>query len=235
VSSFRGALRNTAIDHRRRRPWTGSSPRARLRRPFRSASRSFPCAGAGAAPFAYVTNTFSDNVSVVDTATRAVVATIPVGNGPQGVAVNAAGTRVYVANGDSPYGVSVIDTATNSVIDTFPVIDNPGAIVVRPDGKRLYVGLNFSGKVSVFNTEGDADTFVTNVTVASPSGMAAHPDGTRIYIANDVFPDATLSVLDTATNTLGTPIPLQAKFLRGVAINNAGTRVYVPASSSSRG
>ena len=42
---------------------------------------------AEAAPFAYVTNSGSNNVSVIDTATNTVVATVPVGENPWGVAV----------------------------------------------------------------------------------------------------------------------------------------------------
>src|SRR4051812_3951689 len=52
---------------------------------------------AAAAPFAYIANSRSNTVSVIDTASNTVVGTpIPVGNGPEGVAVNPTGTRVYV-------------------------------------------------------------------------------------------------------------------------------------------
>ena len=51
-----------------------------------------------ASPFAYITNFSSNSVSVIDAATNGVVSTISVGNGPQPVAVNPAGTRVYVGN-----------------------------------------------------------------------------------------------------------------------------------------
>src|SRR5262245_29628679 len=62
-----------------------------------------------AAPFAYITNSGDNSVSVLDTASNTVVgAPIPVGTGPRGVAVHPAGTRVYVANfGDNT--VSVLD------------------------------------------------------------------------------------------------------------------------------
>jgi YVTN family beta-propeller protein len=42
---------------------------------------------AEAAPFAYVANLIAGSVSVIDTANNTVVATIPVGSGPFGVAV----------------------------------------------------------------------------------------------------------------------------------------------------
>ena len=51
---------------------------------------------ASAAPFAYVTNQGSSTVSVINTATNTFTATV--GSGPGGVAVNPAGTKVYVAN-----------------------------------------------------------------------------------------------------------------------------------------
>ncbi len=69
---------------------------------------------ASAAPFAYITNSGGNTVSVIDTATNAVTATVNVGNYPFGVAVAPDGARVYVAN----YfygGCSVISTSTTTV------------------------------------------------------------------------------------------------------------------------
>ena len=53
---------------------------------------------------------------MIDTATNTVVATVAVGNGPEGVAVTPDGTKVYVANASSA-NVSVIKTATNTVVE----------------------------------------------------------------------------------------------------------------------
>ncbi|AOW93973.1 hypothetical protein BFN03_18445 [Rhodococcus sp. WMMA185] len=65
---------------------------------------------------AYVTNEVDDNVSVIDTATNAIVdAPIPVGNGPIGVAITPNGARAYVTS-PSDSTVLVIDTGTNTVI-----------------------------------------------------------------------------------------------------------------------
>ena len=51
-----------------------------------------------AAGTVYVANDTGDTVSVIDAATRTVTATIPVGNGPYGVAADPAAGTVYVAN-----------------------------------------------------------------------------------------------------------------------------------------
>ena len=90
--------------------------------------------GAGtssAAPFAYITNENGGNVSVVDTATNTVVATVTAGNFPFAVAVNPAGTRAYVTNGASG-SLSVIDTATNTVVATVTVGAVPAGVAVAP-------------------------------------------------------------------------------------------------------
>lgn len=85
--------------------------------------------GAGRAqaqPFAYVTNQLDHTVSVMDTATNTVTATVPVGGDLRGVAVTPDGQFVYVANfnGDN---VPVIATATNTVTATVPVGNGPWA------------------------------------------------------------------------------------------------------------
>ncbi|MFF5212846.1 YncE family protein [Streptosporangium sp. NPDC000396] len=77
-----------------------------------------PAAAAPFPEFAYVTNFNSGNVSVINTATNAVVrAPIPVGDDPIDVRVTSDGTRAYVVNYLSDT-ISVINTATNAVVAT---------------------------------------------------------------------------------------------------------------------
>ena len=54
---------------------------------------------ASAAPFAYIGNNEVNTVTVIDTASNTVVATVAVGgSAATWVAINPAGTRVYVGN-----------------------------------------------------------------------------------------------------------------------------------------
>src|SRR5260221_6653711 len=76
---------------------------------------------------AYITNQRSNTVSVIDTTTNTVSATIPVGVTPFGVAASPNGSKVYVTNAFSNT-VSVIDTATNTVIAMIPVGISPVCI-----------------------------------------------------------------------------------------------------------
>src|SRR5436190_1852037 len=111
------------------------------------------CAPAQAttSPRAYVANLNSNNVSVIDTATNTVVATVAVGSFPFGVAVDPAGSRAYVTNNNSN-NVSVIDTATNTVVATVAVGSFPFGVAVDPAGSRAYVTNGGSNNVSVTDT-----------------------------------------------------------------------------------
>ena len=73
-----------------------------------------------------------NTLSVIDTATNTVVATVPVGLFPLGgIAITPDGTRAYVTNSNSNT-VSVIDTATNTVVATVPVGVSPDGIAITP-------------------------------------------------------------------------------------------------------
>ena len=48
--------------------------------------------------YAYVANSASNNVSVIDTTTKSVVRTVPVGTTPKSLVATPNGSRVYVAN-----------------------------------------------------------------------------------------------------------------------------------------
>jgi YVTN family beta-propeller protein len=100
---------------------------------------------------AYVTNWLSNTVSVIDTVTDKVLATVPVGIHPSGVALNAAGTRAYVINGDRfESDVSVIDTVTNKVVVTIPFDVPPPGIAVNPLGTNVYVAAGGVGQNQKF-------------------------------------------------------------------------------------
>jgi YVTN family beta-propeller protein len=129
-----------------------------------------------------------------------VIATIPVGSSPDGVAVTPDGARVYVANLASD-SISMIATATNTVTATIPVA-SPSLIAITPDGTRAYVTQNFAGLVSVIDT-------ATNAVIAAipmgpaPFAIAITSDGTRAWVG---ALGGTLFGIDTSTNTIASTI-----------------------------
>ncbi|WFB09936.1 beta-propeller fold lactonase family protein [Streptomyces sp. LX-29] len=176
---------------------------------------------------AYVTNSGSGTVSVIDPATNTVSATVTVGTGPWGVAVHPDGTRAYVTNSTAGT-VSVINTATNTVTATVTVGTTPRGVALTPDGTRAYVANSGSGTVSVINTA--TNTVTATVTVGTgPWGVAVHPDGTRAYVTNSTA--GTVSVISTASNTVTATVTVGTT-PRGVALTPDGTRAYVANSGS---
>ena len=121
----------------------------------------------------------SNDVSVLHRPGNTVVATIPVGNIPHGVAITPDGTQAYVANnGDGT--VSVIATATNTVAG----LPNPFAVAITPDGTQAYVTNGYTtNTVSVIKTANRA--VVATIPVGNfPIGVAITPDGTHAYVTN---------------------------------------------------
>jgi YVTN family beta-propeller protein len=180
---------------------------------------------AAAAPFAYVANQLSENVSVIDTATNTVVATVTVGPLPRGVAVTPDGTHAYVADGAG--AVSVIETATNTVVATVTVGVNPIAVAVTPDGKHVYVANgNFAGTTGTVSVIATAtNTVVATIPVgAIPSAVAITPDGTHAYVTNR--DSNNVSVIATVSNTVVATVPVGPS-PQGVAITPDGKHVYV--------
>jgi YVTN family beta-propeller protein len=177
---------------------------------------------------AYITNSNSNNVSVIDTETNTVIATIGVGISPFGVAVTPDGGKAYVANAGSN-SVSVIDTATDTVSATIPSqasLAQPIGVAVTPDGSKVYV-TNTGGILSMIDA---ATNMVTlEALVQQPIGVAVTPDGSKVYVA-DVNSNS-VSVVDTTTHTVSAIIPVGAT-PEGVAVTPDGTKVYVANSDS---
>ena len=95
-------------------------------------SNSPSSAEGGCAGKAYVTNANANTVSVIDTATNTVSATVAVGSVPFGIAITPDGTKAYVTNANADT-VSVIDTATNTVVGSaIPVGSAPFGIAICP-------------------------------------------------------------------------------------------------------
>ena len=142
----------------------------------------------------YVINT-SGSVSIVDTASRAVVGNVTLGSRPYAIVVSPDGSKIYVSNqvGNS---VFVIDSGSRSVVATIPFAAWTNGMAISPDGSRLYVTTE-AHQFVVINTA--TNTVLTQVTTPNWStAVTVTPDGSRAYIGNALL----LSVLDTATNTI---------------------------------
>jgi len=107
---------------------------------------------------AYITNGNSNTVSVIDTSSDTVIATIPVGTNPFGVAVNELKKRVYVSD-DYDNTISVIDTDSYTVVATIPIDNIPTGLATNSEGTRVYAAYNrINGtSLAVIDTSNNTD------------------------------------------------------------------------------
>jgi YVTN family beta-propeller protein len=133
----------------------------------------------------YVTNWQSNSVSVIDTTSGTVVATITdgVGTAPNGLAISRDGSRVYVAN-DQSATISVIDTATNTVVAQVSTPPHPYTLAFHPTRDELWVGYNTAGTVLEARSATDLSVLasLTSSNRAYASyGLVFRPDGSEAF------------------------------------------------------
>ncbi|HEX3430218.1 MAG TPA: YncE family protein [Rhizomicrobium sp.] len=179
-------------------------------------------------PRAYIANQNDGTVSVIDTITNTVIATITGFNHPSGIAATVDGRKVYVVN-QGGNSVSVIDTSNNTVTTTIAVT-SPFEDAISPDGSKLYVGLSAGKSVYVIDTTTDTVTGSIALGGSEPTGLAVSPDGNKLYVSvngANTYTQSYLAVVDTVTNTLITTVGLGYGYPWGVAASPDGTKVYV--------
>ena len=193
---------------------------------FRLGVSAMLCALAGVAfagPKAYIGNFKDNTVSVVDTSTAAVIATIAVAEGPHGMLLSPDGRTLYVG-GDGSSALSVIDTATDRVARTLTVGRTPHGLAQTPDGKRLLVAVYGEDRVAVIDTATQRE--VGSVPVAKPHTIAMRPDGQRAYVASQAPGQFSLAAIDMATLKVAREVPLD-KPPRDIEFAFDGRALYV--------
>ncbi|WP_409329808.1 protein kinase domain-containing protein [Trujillonella humicola] len=184
--------------------------------------------------YAYIAHRDEGVVSVLDTTSLAVNATIRIEAGPpQFVTFSPAGDRAYITVYNADYSenaVVFVDTATNEVTATVEVGLRPFAPAVSADGALLYIPLHNEGRVEVLDTATAREVDSYEVP-PNPHWIALSDDGTRAYTAN--HESDVLSVLDLTDGgrVLGT-LPA-GDSPHSVAVSPDGSRVAVVAFDSS--
>ncbi len=175
----------------------------------------------------YVTNEFSNSVSVISGSLNSVTNTIPVGNFPYAVAVNPFNSRVYVTNRGSD-SVSVIDGSTNTKLDNVTVQGSPVGIAVDPSADWIYVTNFNSDTVSVI--DGITNKIKANINTGEvPYGVAINPITKKVYITN--MRSNTVSIIDEITNKIITNLTVGENPV-GIAVNPTTNKIYVTNYSS---
>jgi YVTN family beta-propeller protein len=173
---------------------------------------------------AFVTNSRSDTVTVIDTNLSQVTGMIETCSGPAGMALDQLRRRLYVAcAGDDE--IQVIDVATDEVIERTRVSpgDRPRELALTPDGATLLVVNNGSDSVSLFDALSLARGERINVG-GGPQSLVVEASGRRAFVFNSL--SGSVSIVDIQNRTLAGTISTEAAPLRGV-LNRRGDRLFV--------
>jgi YVTN family beta-propeller protein len=166
--------------------------------------------------------------SVVDLATRTVVATVPAsaGTSPTGVAASPDGTRAYLAFSGAENAIRVLDLPSRAVVGTIAVGGGPLGVAVTPNGRKLYVSSELAASVTVVEL---ATSATHTVPVGdSPAGLAISPDGARVYVADRGTTD--VRVIETGSDTVVETISMGGA-PTAIAMSPDGKRLYVSRAS----
>ncbi len=189
---------------------------------------------------AYVSGIYGDDVTVLDTTTNSVLATVGVGISPDDIKVAPDGATVWTANAgdrDEPNGsVSVIDTVTNQFLATIPTGDGggPRTLTFTPNGNFVYA-TSLSGTAwAVKVIDAITRTVVDTISVADdPMQIVFSPNGDTAYVTClSGFVTVIRTSDGTVTNTIAVgDAPEQAAILPNgsklYVVNNEGNSVSV--------
>lgn len=143
-------------------------------------SSTFPDYPASYREFAYIANSGSNTVTVLDLVFLRPDRTLSVGQNPTSIVANPLRPEVYVLNSASG-SLSVIDTRSNTVVATIPLRHNPSFLSVDRVGRRLFVANTDSGNLSVIDL--DTRRMLTTVqTPAHPTSALISPDGRTVVV-----------------------------------------------------
>jgi YVTN family beta-propeller protein len=181
----------------------------------------------------YVANNQANTVSVIDTASRSVVATIGVPGTPNWIAVTPDGARAYVTLPEDAFGsfvpqdlVGVIDTATNTLLRTVHVGQSPYFLDVTSDGAWAFVTNYLSGTISKVDLA--TDTVVATIPAGTtPYGIALEVHDVSVDAGENL---AIASSSQSSTAVVGTASTAEGeapsfRWLEGAAVLRPATPV----------
>lgn len=193
---------------------------------------------------AYVANSNSSTVTIIDIATNTVSGVIGGFDGPSGIVINDQTNIAYVNNYGGPGGVgsgngttvSVLDLTTNTITGVLTVGLAPADLALSRDNRFVYV-INYvdgnpgTGTMSVINTSDNSVLLNVTTGLSGPFAIAITPNDKYAYItdfgSNNFDPiGTTVSVVDLATYQIATTVETGIQ-PSGVDVTPNGRLAYV--------
>jgi uncharacterized repeat protein (TIGR01451 family) len=192
---------------------------------------------------AYVTA--EAGLAIIDLEESQLVATVPLGADPQGVAVNPSTGCVYVAlsgtaqqpcpdgstssprrlvEGSRDGSLSVVDGLEGRVLAVVTGLKRPRDVAVNPTTNRVYVTDTDADRLVVM--DGTSNETLVSLPVGSyPDAVAFDLEANRVYVAN--AGDGSLWILDGTNHELIASVKVAEGPLLGMAVNQDTGYVYI--------
>jgi YVTN family beta-propeller protein len=189
----------------------------------------------------YVTNENSGDVSVIDSATNTVIATVPVGKRPRGIHASPDGKTIYVALSGSPIappgvdesklpppdkkadGIGVFDVAQNKLVKVISSGSDPEEFSLSKDGSLLYISNEDTAGTTIVDPA-KGEVIATLKVGEEPEGVETSPDGKFVYVSSE--DDGAISVIDTANRKVVKTFKVGLR-PRKIAFLPDGSKAYV--------
>ncbi|MEJ7606675.1 MAG: beta-propeller fold lactonase family protein [Bryobacteraceae bacterium] len=193
----------------------------------------------------YVTNETSGDLSIIDSESLAVVATVPLGKRPRGIRASPDRKTIYVALSGSPIagpgvdestlpppdksadGIGVFDVAEQKLVRVIKSGSDPEAFDISKDGRLLYVSNEDASGVSILDIAAGR-VLQTLPTGGEPEGVMVSPDGKFVYVTSEEA--GTITVVDTAAAKVVKTFKVGRR-PRTIAITPDGLRAYANAEN----
>lgn len=175
-----------------------------------------------AEPFAYVTDSGSDQVLIIDLQTASVKGSIPVGSNPVAIVLTPDSIKGFVCNNDSNF-ISVIDVKTNKVIDTISV-PGPGlSLALDGQGKYLYAATYLQ---QIYKIDIETNQVVDSISIDFPlEKLGVSFDGSYLIGICDIDADANPDAIWIEWNDPSNPVDLGRA--HSVASDISGQYAYI--------
>lgn len=185
-----------------------------------------------AAEYAYVPNTKSGTISVIDTSSDTVVKTLPphgtLGKKLLGLAVTADGKRVLVVDAPSN-GVIAVNAVTGKKIATIPTGKSPEGVEIAPGGDLAAACAEESNQAVLFNPKTLKPIDAIALQGQNPEHCVFSPDGKWLLASNENSNN--IDVVDIAKRKSVALIQADGH-PRGMGFTPDGKKVYVANESA---
>lgn len=181
---------------------------------------------------AYVANSGSDSISVINLTTFQVIHTITDTAGRlqyvESLALNAEGTLLYTLSYPGSR-LLVIDTSNYQIVNAIVLPDphSRGVILSNPEGSRLYVAISPQNKFYIYDTKDYHLIANTTLTGNGYYGLAIDPSGKHVYVTTTSSQGAVI-VIDAVTGKIITVVgpAYNTNLQNAVAYSPHGSKVY---------